>query len=357
LEPYESLNDLYIPRTSSKEVYGQIIADAKEAASVLPDKAFYDNGGRLTQSVANTLLANVYLQISGFPVQENHYADAASAAKAVIASGVHGLTTNDDLAENSAFNKLRITDGLKEVIFAREFNSAVSSSSWWPTYSVPNAAAGWSIWKYAITNNVYGAVHGFTNVYDPAEDLRVQPNQFFHWEYTMPDGTVQDLKATCNWYYYDEEAMLSSGRGTKDWNIYRYAEVVLIAAEAVAKTDGVAAAVGYLAEVKARASLTGKTKADFENQLSSLSVDAFVQEVWAEKLRELPLEFKLWDDIIRTHQYPQFSDSKKGSVSFINVVGASNNWGKTFEEKDLLWPLSTNELQRNPQLTQNPGYN
>lgn len=356
LEPYESLDNLYLQRTVVKDVYAQIVKDAKDAVAALPDAAFYDNGARITKNVANTLLANIYMQMSGYPVQEDHYADAAAAAKAVIASGKHYLTTNGDLKMNSAFNKLRTTDGLDESVYAYEFNTSVSTSGWWPVYSFPNAAAGWGIFKYAITNNVYGVVHGYTNVYDNTQDLRIQPNQFFHTEYTMPDGSVRQLGSLCNWYYYDETAMLNSGRGTKDVNIYRYSEVLLIAAEATAKSGSVADAAEYIAEVKARSSLTGKTKDAFKAELSSLSKDAFVQEVWAERLREFPLEFKVWDDITRTRMYPQFSEANKGKVTFVNVVGASNNWGKTFQEKDLLWPLSTNELQRNSLLTQNPGY-
>lgn len=358
LEPYESLEGLYLPRTSTSEIYKQIIADLKEAVSALPDVAFYSNSGRITKSAANTALADVYLQVSGFPVQENHYADAAAAAKAVISSGKHSLTQNVNTTDQSAYNILRQTDGLDEAIYAYEFNNTVSPSGWWPTYSFPNSAAGWGLFKYAITNLSYGASNGIFNMYDPANDIRGQEKQFFFTEYKRPDnGKLEELGVIGNWYYFDEVAMLETGRGTKDFNIYRYSQVLLIAAEAIAQSTGVnSEAAGYLAQVKARASLTGKTVAEFETELTSLNKDDFIKEVWAEKIKELPLEFKLWDDIIRTRQYPQFSAGDKGSVSFVNVIGASNNWGKSFTEKDLLWPLSTNELQRNPELTQNPGY-
>lgn len=357
LEPYESLDNLYLPRTAASEVYKQIIADLKDAVAVLPDLAFYSNSSRITKNVANTALADVYLQISGFPVQENHYADAAAAAKAVISSGKHSLTQNVNMTDESAFNILRKDDGLAESIYAYEFNNAVSTSGWWPTYSFPNKAAGWGLFKYSITVNVYRASNGFFNTYDPTQDIRGQEQQFFFTKYKRPNEPIEDLGEYGPWYYYDEDAMLETGRGTKDFNIYRYSQVLLIAAEAIAQSTGVTAeAAGYLAQVKARASLTGKTVAAYETELMGLSKDAFIKEVWAEKIKELPLEFKLWDDIIRTRQYPQFNAASKGSVSFVNVIGASNNWGKTFKERDLLWPLSANELQRNPELTQNPGY-
>lgn len=358
LEPYESLEDLYLPRTATSEVYKQIVADLKDAVAGLPNLAFYSNGNRVTKNVANTALADVYLQMSGFPVQENHYADAAAAAQAVITSGKHSLTQNVNMTDQSAYNILRENDALDESIYAYEFNTAVSNSGWWPTYSFPNKAAGWGLFKYAITVNVYRASNGFFNTYNPAQDIRGQEQQFFFTKYLRPDTQeVEELGEYGPWYYFDEEAMLESGRGTKDFNIYRYAQVLLVASEAIAQSSGVTSeAAGYLAQIKARASLTGKTAAEYETELMALSKDDFIKEVWAEKIRELSLEFKLWDDILRTRQYPQFSAGDKGSVSFVNVIGASNNWGKSFTEKDLLWPLSANELQRNPELTQNPGY-
>lgn len=357
LEPYESLEGIYQPRTPSVTVYNQIISDLVDAASVLPDAAFYQNENRITRNVANALLANVYLQMSGFPVQEDHYEEAMNAAKAVITSGKHSLTQHENKTNLSAYNKLRTTDGLNESIYAYEFNSVVSTSGWWPTYSFPNAAAGWGFFKYAITANIYRASNGLFNIYDPAEDIRGQEKQFFFTRYNNPtDNSVIQLGELSNWYYYEEEAMLSTGRGTKDFNIFRYAEVLLIAAEAIAQTTGVTAeAAGYLAQIKARASLTDKTVAAYQAELMTLNKEAFIEEVWIERLREFPLEFKIWDDILRTRRYPQFS-ANKGEVTFRNVVGASNNWGMTFDENDLLWPLSANEMQRNPELVQNPGY-
>ncbi len=356
LEPYESAENMELSRTDSKTIYGQIVKDLKEAVADLPAGAFYENANRITKNVANTLLAEVYMQMSGFPVKEDHYADAAAAAKAVIASGKHNLTANDDMGMNSAYNKLRTVDGLPEVIYGYEYNTTISSGGYRPAWAFPNSFAA----KFAITisNNNYGLVNGIENMYDASEDLRYQPNQFFHWEFTFPgDDKPTKLGATCNWYFFEEEALFETGKAEKDVNIFRYPEVLLIAAEAIAQSSGVnAEAAGYLAQVKARASLKGKTADQYVSELMSLSKDAFVREVWAERLREFPLEYKVWDDIIRTRQFPTFSASNKGKINYVNVIGAKNGNGATFKETDLLWPLSVNELQRNPNLTQNPGY-
>ncbi|MDR2498221.1 MAG: RagB/SusD family nutrient uptake outer membrane protein, partial [Tannerellaceae bacterium] len=139
--------------------------------------------------------------------------------------------------------------------------------------------------------------------------------------------------------------------------IYRYAEVLLIAAEAIAQAEGVTdEAVRYLADVRARA-YTITPRAEIETELKALSKEAFIQQVWVERMRELVFEFRIWDDIRRTRLYPVTSATEAGKVSWVNLIGAVNPWGQTFQEKHLLWPLSANEMQRNPSLQQNPGYN
>ncbi|WP_080904673.1 RagB/SusD family nutrient uptake outer membrane protein [Parabacteroides sp. Marseille-P3160] len=348
-EPYESLENLYLERTPVASVYELIESDLKTAVETLPAVKFASNAHRITQYVAAMTLANVYLQ-------QGKYAEAAEQAKIVVNSP-HSLTPNTDLGVNSAYNKLRSTDNLDEVIYAQEFDATINNSGWWPTYAFSSQAVA-LFGTYSIFERVYGPTNQFLNVYK-SDDLRIQPNQFFHWTYTHPaSGLVWTSQVAGCWYYYDEEALLNTGKGTKDWNFYRYAEALLIAAEATAQSSGVTAeAAGYLAQIKARADMEGKTTAQYATELQGLSKDAFVQECWTERLREFPLEFKIWDDCLRTGMFPVISTTEKGKVEYQSLVGSTNGSGATFKESDLLWPISVDELQRNPSLTQNPGYN
>ena len=151
--------------------------------------------------------------------------------------------------------------------------------------------------------------------------------------------------------------MLNSGRSTKDRNLFRYAEALLDGAEAIAQSSGVnAEAAGYLAQVKARANMEGKTAAAIATDLQKLSKEQFIEECWNERLREFPFEFKIWDDCVRTKKFPVISKTEKGKVQYVDLVGAQNASGATFKQSDLLWPISLNEIQRNPNLTQNEGY-
>ena len=139
--------------------------------------------------------------------------------------------------------------------------------------------------------------------------------------------------------------------------IYGYANALLIAAEAIAQSEGVTPeAINYLAQVRAR----GYWQLDIpavEATLTGLSPDLFAEEVWTERLRELVFEFRTWFDIQRTRKYPVTDESNRGEVTYVDVVGHTNPMGATYEEKHLLFPLSENEIQRNPDLgDNNPGY-
>ncbi len=347
-EPYESMDNLYLERTSTDQIYSLIESDLKEAVNVLPATKFYDNGNRITKYAAAMVLTHVYMQ-------QGKYAEAASSVKTVIDSP-HSLTTNDDLALNSAYNKIRSTDGLDETVWAYEYDNTISSGGWWPTYAFSSSATA-VFGTYSIFERVYGPTDQFLNVYD-ANDLRIRPNQFFHWDYTNPNNgkTWTSDVAGC-WFWYDEDALLNTGRSAKDKDLYRYAEALLDAAESIAQSQGVTAeAAGYLAQIKARANTEGKTAAAIASELQSLGKQAFIEECWTERLREFPLEFKIWDDCLRTKKFPVISTTEKGKVTYVDLVGAQNASGATFKSSDLLWPISLNEMQRNPNLTQNDGY-
>lgn len=359
LSPYESLNDLYLPRTASADVYDQIIKDLTEASADLPNEAFTSNAHRITQNTVQTVLAHAYLTMSGYPVQKNSYAAAAAAARKVISNGKHKLIQHGETPETSAYNVIRTEDNSVEYIYTYESDPTIASNAR-PQWSMPNEAATWGIFRYSITNNAYRPIQEYLNIYDPAKDLRIQERQFFHSEYTYEkDGQVITKKFTSGvapWLFFDEDAMLNTGRSGKDYAIYRYAEVLLMAAEAIAQSEGVTdEAVKYLTDVRARA-YTTTNRSEIENSLRGLSKDDFVKEVLIERMRELPLEMRIWQDIQRTRLYPVTSSSAQGTVSFVNVIGAKNPWGQTFKETHLLWPISKNEMQRNPSLVQNPGY-
>ena len=357
-EPYEGLENLYVPRASVAEIYDLIVGDLQYAAQSgnLPSITMASNGNRITEGAAKSLLAEAYLTMSGYPLQADHYADAAREAREIITGGVYSLTQHGTNAQggidpaNSAYNKARLVDHLpNEHIYYFEYTVGIENSGYaawaFPTNISPELA-------YAIANNAYAPTPGLLEAYSPTEDLRGQEKQYFHSSFTKADGTVVSFqKAPHLWY--DEQAAFETATSDKDLPIYTYANVLLIAAEAIAQSEGVTAeAIDYLAQVRARA-YWQQTTDQVKASLAGLSPQQFVAEVWKERLRELAFEFHLWFDIQRTRQFPV---AEEGQINFVDVVGHRNNFGAVYAEKHLLYPVPDDEMQRNPALEQNPGY-
>ncbi|MDG5800984.1 RagB/SusD family nutrient uptake outer membrane protein [Marinilabiliaceae bacterium ANBcel2] len=361
IEPYESLEDIYLERSSAEIVYNQIINDLLFVIdnSSLNNEPMPMNNYRISKGSAKALLADVYLTISGEAVNIDKYADAANVARDIITSGNYSLISHDDEdLKKSAYNTIRTSNTEREYLYVIEYDAGIATNGWLPTYCYPNVAATWGVFQYSITNNSYKPVEELLAVYDSNNDLRIQEKQFFHSSLTyMENGEERTREYEPSPYlWHDDEALFETGRSGKDVAVYRLAEVYLIAAEAIARSEGVTSeAVEYLAEVRSRGYWQTE-KSDIINLLSTLSEQEFVEEVWKERLRELPLEFRIWSDMQRTRKYPLTDINNPGEVDFVDLVGQTNVWGSTFEEKHLLFPISNNERQRNPNLTQNPGY-
>lgn len=304
------------------------------------------------------MLADVYLTMSGYPLQEDRYADAAAMATRVINSGAYSLTQHDTDASgnvtNSAYNKLRVGDASpNEYVFYHEYAINIAGNNY-PQWTYPVSMAQYV--AYAITNNAYEPVDEFLWGYDPEQDLRIQEKQYFHSTLELENGEVRTFE-TAPYMWHDDQAVFETASSGKDAVAYSYSDVLLIAAEAIARSQGVTAeAVDYLTQVRSRA--YWKMDPDqVEAELSGLSADEFVEEVWEESFRELVFEFQLWQDIVRTRKFPVTSPTDRGEIDFVDVVGYENYWGKRFEETHLLFPIPESELQRNPSLgEQNPGY-
>lgn len=358
ITPIESLANAFIPRSGSGDVYSQIITDLEWALNNggFPDVPFGSgNNGRLTRGSVLTTLAQVHLQRSGFPLNQNAYSDAAAAARQIINSGTYALVQHsEDPLEESAYNIMRISEQEREYIWSVEYDGDVSSSGY-PRITVPGAIRFAGL-RYGRTLNMYRPIDTVVNMYTPDLDLRIQNRQLFATNTMDNNGDVIEFGEYVPYLWYEEKAIFELARGTRNLNHTRYSEVLLIAAESIARSEGSVTpeAVGYLADVRDRAYWT-VDRADIVANLSSLSVDAFVQEIWKERFKELALDFKAWHDIQRTRQYP--IANSPGVVEFRDVIGADNNWGVQFRERDLLYPIPDSEMQRNDQLVNNPGYN
>ena len=369
-KPFTSLEGIYVERTPSAQVYANIETDLLDiiGGNALPNVSFYANDGYVTRPMAQTLLAAVYLQWAGAPVNggNEYYTKAANMAINVVNGGQHALIQpNGSSADiKSAYNIIKTTKSSNEIIYAKEYNQT--------SYNVGNSYAVRSIgtdafqWKNANDASVFkpgGDV--LYNAYLPSDvllnsyhrnDIRNMEKQFFFREYTDGTSVSHTLNNVGNWAWFDEGSLVIGRNGDNNMPIFRYAEVLLIAAEGLARTGSEADARGYLNQVRRRAGLANETA----------SGDALIQSILTERFHEFPLEFKIWDDIRRTRLYPHANGIDSGSLNWLPLSTAviqNKPEGVTkvgaIPEYALLWPIPLSEMQANTALegNQNPGWN
>lgn len=358
LKSYSSLEDIFVQRSSEKLVYQQIMSDLEVALEAgLPDKPMPENNFRISRGSVLALAADVCLNMAGYPVQdETKYAEAIRYAKELIENPNYGLVEhNGDMSDpanwgESAYNTLRTSDREKESLFVRELDAVISNGGEKPTWCLPFEASAWGF-KYNVYINAWHPHAILQAAYDANDDLRYQEKQYFHSSYTTPDGVVHTFEKMA-YFWWEEVALLQTARSEKDYNLYRLAEMYLIAAEAIAQSGGsLDEAAGYLATIQARASIS-KDAATIKDELLSLSREAFVNEVLTEKIRETLFEFKLWNDIARTRKYPAVDGN--GKFTFVPLIGAVNPWGATYKEDNLYIPYPDQVKQRNPLIAEPP---
>lgn len=372
-KPYTSTEGMYVEPSPAADVYGHIETDLLEAinSNSLPEKTFYNNGGHITKGTAQMLLAQVYLQWAGAPVNggAEYYDKAAKTALQVINSGVYSLEqaqgSSDDL--NSAYNVIKTSKTSGEILMAKEYD--------YTNFNVGDSYAcrsiGTDAFQWADANgdqifhpggdvmyNAYLPCKMILDSYAP-DDIRGHEKQFFFWHYTDATGVTHDLNEAGNWMWFDENALMSGHDGDYNVPMMRYSEVLLIAAEGLARTGHEGNAEGqahyYLNQVRKRAGLADETATG----------DALIQAILTERLHELPLEFRVWDDIRRTRLYPEADGTQSGTLKWVALASAdiqNKPDGQIREgaipEFALLFPIPLDEMQRNPALNghQNPGW-
>lgn len=152
------------------------------------------------------------------------------------------------------------------------------------------------------------------------------------------------------------------------WIIFRYAEVLLNAAEAINEAEGPANAYAYVNEVRARAGMppyTGMSQAELQKRIRN------------ERRIELSFEdhrfidarrWKLFENVTATGETSQPYYNQLLNLYGVRVTGTAENPKYTFglaetvnsrifvSPKSYYFPLPASEVKRAPNLGQNPGW-
>jgi starch-binding outer membrane protein, SusD/RagB family len=332
VKPTNAPSDGLLPKTSVKNIYDSVIVPDLLAAAASPLVSTPNGNGRVSLGAAQTLLAKVYLTMAGNPVNEaDKMALARDQALAVINSNAFSLFQTD--ANLSWFNKLNNAafDNTQEVIYAINYQANVNDASL-PNFFLPQE----SLFTPFLQFGGFYPNTPFLNSFAP-NDLRGLHNMGFFYDSIVVSGVTHHFPWAM-YKFFDQGLIANSPHSGKGYDILRYADLLLVYAEAENEADGGANATAYasLNSIRVRAGLA---------PVAGLSQSDFRTEVWKERYWELCAENKTWFDIVRTQKIFDVTNSQ-----FVNVVGFTLPNGAAFTQADLQFPIPLSEVEVNPLL-------
>ncbi len=290
-----------IPRMPKSQVYQQIIADLKDAQSLLTENYPTAEKVRVNRFAATALLARVYLYTE-------NWTEAETQASAVIESGKYTPLP----AIDNAFLK-----NSNEAILQLISTSSSATNTFEGSQYIPSSAT--TLPNYSLTDELVAA-------FEPG-DLRLATWTKFN--------TINGKK-----YYYPYKYKSGGNFATvitEYYTILRLSEQYLIRAEARAKqgSDKVPQAVADVNVIRARAGLQ-----DLPNNLTP---EVCLQDILKERRTELFFEFaNRWLDLRRSGKLDAVMQAQKPL---------------TWKPGHSYWPMPQAQINTNPFLTQDPGYN
>ncbi len=331
-------------RTPVATVYENIIADFEFAKEWLPNsRADRSLPGK---AAASAFLASAYLTIGEYQSAYDEATDIINKA------GTYDLALEPDYrnifhAENTDFSSepifvidfvgTNINDESRDYLAA--FTGFYGQATYYPS-------GGWSVMVPSL--KVYetwddGDYRKQVNLDDTAVDNSGNVLNYTEFSTLDPRNTNRPHISKYTAMAGDLPQANTSGRDSEsNYQLMRYAEVLLIAAEAAVEIGRTGEADTWINMVRERA-----RNGDGTGTPSAVPADisgTTVADVLEERRLELAFEQKRWYDIVRR---------KLGDEAF----GPNGLETRNFDSsKDYLLPIPPFEIANNPNLTQNPGY-
>ena len=334
----ERISDAMLPRTPATEVYQQIISDLSDAAETLPVSYGSADMGRATAGAARILLGKVYLTIG------EYQRSADVLAEVITHEGEYGYSLHEHYGDNWKPE----TETGKEAVLYIEYmdppgrgNNAMVLCG--PKYSIPGGFAVLGI------NNSNEADIPTMDLYNQFADNDERKAATFRTDFiSLIDGSVHRSSIPLFVKYWEEGERIG---GNSDANIHvlRYADALLLYAEALNEVGRTDEALTQLNRVRKRAFNSD------EANYGALSKEAFREAVWQERRLELAFEGHRWFDLVRTGRLVQRMKDHaalEASLAEANKIEI----GQRVQDHMVLMPIPQREIDLNPLLTQNTGY-
>lgn len=385
-----TLDNLKMERTPQVEVFEQIESDMLEGIRLLPLASQVKSNGRISNGAARGILARVYLTWAGNPVNDkSKFPEAAKQAMEVVRSGQHSLNTNIErltIGGNSITNILDPdTEGPEafKIRFPEVFHNLATNthepmeSMWEIHFSIPaedrddaSVVGGW----HGVTshkNNSYKrgdprwfATPTFYNSFAEMDSLRrewsisrfsIDVDDNFNEVKKEEGNNPRSLKWGVGKFRRYLMPVLSSNNNYDgmNWPVIRYADVLLMLAEAINESggsvEGMSMSDAYWAvnEVRRRAMPDSPT-----SEVDITPGGDFRQQIRDERGWELCFERIRKPDLIR---WGILGPTLAQTQADIKALGFTNEdaffQADNFEPKHVLLPIPyAAEISQNPNI-------
>ncbi len=304
-------------RAPVADVYAQIVKDLTDAEGVLAERYTGADVGRATRGAAKSLLGKVYLT-------QRNYAGAAAKLKEVVDANTYDLLPNyADLFRPASKNS-------RESVFEVQYKkgSLGEGSNFSNVYAPENSGNAVIQFGGGGNNKPTPDLESAYEAGDPRKNLSLASS------YVNAAGNKVD------YYFIRKYADVPTTNGDAEDNFYvlRYADVLLMYAEALNETGNTAATLPLLNRVRKRVGLADKTG------LSQAETRSVIEQ---ERRVELAFEGHRWFDLVRTGRALPVLQAKAATIGIKTSLTANN----------LVFPVPQSQIDINPdKIKQNAGY-
>lgn len=323
-----SINEAYsCQREPIEKVYEQIIADLKEAEGLPASYSEDTNIGRATSGAAKALLGKVYLTLHKYTEAEAKLAEVVNSPVYALLENAAGSLNNEGYA--GVFHADNHNN--KEAVFEVQFKKGgYGEGNPFPNRFAPESSGNNVIPVGGAGGNNVPEMDIY-NAYEEG-DLRRDFSMGLGYNDSRKNGEWVDSRYVKKYF----DTPYKDGDSNNNFPVLRFADVLLMYAEALNQNGKTLQACDYLNQVRRRG-FGYQSMETSPVDIKTSDKNTFFLAVEHERRVELAFECHRWFDLIRTGRAVEVMTSK----------------GFKLNETNLITPIPQKQIDVNPLLKQN----
>jgi hypothetical protein len=338
-----------VKQATPAETEAQIIADLQAAIPDLELSYSDADKGRATKGAAQALLAKMYMH-------QHKWAEASALFTEIMGSGQYALVSNylDNFTDTNENNQesvfeVQFTGAVLEVGQGQD-NASASESHDRPNFFGPPGPTfadvqprRWLLDEYKDSTVSFAPGSTKKHMIDPRRDISIihagNPDKFYGK--TFKEWGWNSSQQYWRKYLNDRTRENENFTSGINHRVIRYADILLMQAEALTELGRMEDALPLVNQVRARVDLAPKT--------GSYSQEDMRQLIRSERAKEFAGEGTRWFDILRWGQM----DTQAG---IDELKSRDPDFGNFRLGVSKLLPIPQRDIDIDPNVHQNPGY-